>query len=1044
MDIGENNVQEPSIVEEPIQTQTKQLKRIFKYNIRENAGMVTFNTDADTIDYFQKLYSIHSLIDEKHDQLEASRGNDLKSRDIDYKNRLISAINYSTLGNTQYFETGVTPDTLKKYNVNSGIHTLEHALERLGDTFLIKDGTNVITAPSLPSLQILPWICPRTVTKNELANNMVVYKNFNTTGTCSNAIAGTQVKDEIGVQSNGFVHDTGSTGVFQKITAIGQTNGETRNIVSGKLDSSTTGGPLTNPNDTENIQTLIPFMNIYNNGGSLTGIIMVYVAPHDIVQTNGQYNVFLAFKYIPVNDYTKIYENPDIAACLGKNRSDNIAFLISNNGWQSYTITDQVPNLPDISDYMSGARGCFSAILKNIFTGSSLENKCKPYKDIAVNLWGIIGQSTIFQNDQDLFIMAFLMKVKWLGDLFRLVDSFMITEVYSMPTSTATIDTFMKRFACLSNLYVYCANKGGDLTINDVKTLTPEQIQEIDQRNRTNKIRNMKSKIEWYKSLISNMDGFKTNWIPPVINVILNGIFGKGNVTLKPIRSSGRVLNKLLQCLSTESYIYKHDKNKETIFALNEMSSILDYFLTLFCYNQAFNVIYETNIRDTVNGLPDIDIATVTDATISENEAIINGIEQNMNIIDKYNTISNFAPLYDNKNHRRLFEDSLRFSSMKDVDMSTAIQFFDDPKYKQLPKLVYTPQIGDTLREQFGNNIVGGDLPQQKLQPIGIDLFNVDNIYQKTEKSKNFTQFDPITTNRYNLINYLNASNNNLFKVNKGNVYNKTKELSIIETKLRLKLLREIAFNTSDVNEKDMDYDTIMNTLNKINWKEFYEMEIKKMKGEIKNKQFYNINAKNVSRSSPNYSYYKELYEDVNDANSMYDNIKYYNIVEKFEDSDSVNFQKIINSKMNEHIFAPIPENISKMFTKSMSKKTSLVSSRSQSKQKNLSDKKRTRANRSRSNKDNSQRINKKRSRSNKDNSQRINKKRSRSNKDNSQRINKKRSRSNKDNSQRINKKRSRSNSSLLKNSSKNNKTRKISTSSQQKIVAKSLQNTVF
>ena len=69
----------------------------------------------------------------------------------------------------------------------------------------------------------------------------------------------------------------------------------------------------------------------------------------------------------------------------------------------------------------------------------------------------------------------------------------------------------------------------------------------------------------------------------------------------------------------------------------------------------------------------------------------------------------------------------------------------------------------------------------------------------------------------FNLINYLNASNNNLFKVNKGNVYNKTKELSIIETKLRLKLLREIAFNTSDVNEKDMDYDTIMKTLNKIN-----------------------------------------------------------------------------------------------------------------------------------------------------------------------------------------------------------------------------------
>ena len=157
----------------------QQLKRIFKYNISNGNGMVIFNTEKETLDYFQILYQLHSLIDEKHDQLAGNRGNDLKSKDMVYKNNLINAINYSTVGNIASFSTGVTPQTLKTYAVNSGIHTLEDALERLGDSFFITINSNQYIAPALPSLQILPWICPRDVIANELANNMVVYKKFN-------------------------------------------------------------------------------------------------------------------------------------------------------------------------------------------------------------------------------------------------------------------------------------------------------------------------------------------------------------------------------------------------------------------------------------------------------------------------------------------------------------------------------------------------------------------------------------------------------------------------------------------------------------------------------------------------------------------------------------------------------------------------------------------------------------------------------------------------------------------------------------------------
>jgi hypothetical protein len=930
---------------DPESTGTTTLKRIFKYEQSDSyPGMVIFNTEPETLDYFQILYQIHSLIDEKHDQLAGNRGNDLKSKDMKYKNQLISAINKSTLGNIQSFSTGVTLSTLKTYDVNSGIHTLENALERLGDSFMIQiENGAQINAPPLPSLQILPWICPKS-SPDKFANNMVVYKNFNT-DTCDNSASGHLVKTEIGPNSTGFVHDTGSSEIFQRITATVNGNGDTRNVVSGKLDSSTTAGPLTIANNQENVeklQTLIPFMDIYSNQGVRMGVIMIYVAPHNIT-IDGGYHVFVAFKYIPLepsnSNYNSIYSHIDILPVLSRNRSTNISSLTPANGWLSYTITDQVPNLPEISDYMAGARGCFSAILKKIFSGDQLVNKCAPYKDIALTLWqnNLNNGNTVFQNDSDLFIMAFLMKVKWLGDLFRLIDSFMLTEAYTaMPTATATIDTFMKRFACLSNLYVYCANKGSDLTINDVKTLTPEQMYklraqaaaqqietqkkkyELELAKKKDKIDRINTKIAWYKELITQLTTFQNNnWIPAFVMLILNGILNPANITTGELRMSRRIITIMVGCLTNQSYIY--DK---ITFTHNEMKSILDYFLTLFYYHIAFDDIVNNSTLVgevgqlqyiNVDGMSDDDIMSV-DTTPSE--SIFNTIDENMNIMEKYNSISKFIPKYTGTIHRVLFDDSAYLLSKNIAEISTVRQFFlkqqsSDGVYSQLtklPELNYEPNVGSIITTYFGNIItkyfgniitrlfpvqrVGGETEKDRENKRKKDFKKgIDHEEAATRRKEEAIRIRrdnksdalderrsimTINSSRQELMDCLHKLNESLF-TNSGYdinaLINKTNELSTSETNLRFKILYNLFYKHDNADNILKDYDTIFNFFEINNFNQAFIAALQEINNEISNYKNINIIVTKYFSHESYTNDYLNLKKDIDDFNSIYTNI---------------------------------------------------------------------------------------------------------------------------------------------------------------------------
>jgi len=759
------------------------------FNIHGN-GMVLMNTDEGIIDYYYELTKLHELIDEKHDQLESGRGNKLKSTDKLFKQRIIDAINKSTVGNISEFSTGIGIGVgIKSFNVNSGIHTLSHALERLGDSFYIKPitgGHSSVTSPSLPSLQILPWNCATNESeKNELKNCMVVYKGFNTTNGCNNKLAGCKVNNQVGIESNGIVHDAGSNELFGYITSRTcneeyPTQGNLdRNIISGKLDSSSSSKNFAIPAGSNNdlVQTLIPFMNIYSGTNTLIGVIMLYAAPileglgEDVIDN---YAVFLAFKYIPLANYSQLYSNDaEIALLLTRSRRVNISYLITSNDWSKIPVNDQVPNLPEIADFMAGARGCFSTILRYIISGlpKDLQNKCKPYVDAANFIWGQLPPDHVFGIDQDLFVMAFLMKIKHIGDKFRLIDSFMLSEIFNILTATGTIDTFMMRYACLANLYVYCANKGGDMTINDVRLKSPEQLmaqieaaekrakeeveakaleeaakaeiarQEIIKKCEDKK-RNIIGTATFYNELYEYF--FELNGsgqyqvkqssmtrIIETIGIMKEGILKKRAVELKPLRMTNRIVNALLNA-TNENYVYRGVN-----FTKKEMSTILTYFLTLLCYFDAFHrlltshKIYEmyANIHE-LNGrtsdIQSIDCnANPEHPLLFECETLINEISDGMNILDKFRLICKFEPKYDgSNNHRLLFDDAFRFLKMKNLDMSLAITYLGD-HYLKFPELEYTPNIADALYPQT----VGGNNKNQNVQyggnPIKLIEFKI-------------------------------------------------------------------------------------------------------------------------------------------------------------------------------------------------------------------------------------------------------------------------------------------------------------------------------
>jgi hypothetical protein len=190
----------------------------------------------------------------------------------------------------------------------------------------------------------------------------------------------------------------------------------------------------------------------------------------------------------------------------------------------------------------------------------------------------------------------------------------------------------------------------------------------------------------------------------------------------------------------------------------------------------------------------------------------------------------------------------------------------NEDRYTQLPKLVYTPQVGDTIRAVF----YGQPFVQNAGKRNREDEYD-DN--DNTDVKQLNTITDKITDQRFKLINNLNQFNNALFTNTNANRLD-THGLSITETNLRLQLLKQIAFDTGYTVKSlktFMDYDTTITIFEDVNWKQLYDDKINEITNEINNL--------NIRQN------YKELYDDINEINSMINSIKYYDIIEETGDS---------------------------------------------------------------------------------------------------------------------------------------------------------------
>jgi hypothetical protein len=586
------------------------------------------NTNPDVKMFYWWLTVIHWVIDKYHDQLAGGRGDSLKSKDQLYRQKgLINNIIKSSVGQNIQFIAGSSLLS-KTYGTDNGVHTLQQAFERDGNDFFLEVNGLRYNAPSLPEMHIVPWTNCGGYGGEVVSNKMVVYKRFDTPQGCDNVTAGNVVHNHASINTAmnpnyGYVLDAGPSEVFNAIIKGSSSPNSplVGNGQSGKLDSSSSSGEVTpllpNGNIPEQHQSLVPFMNIYTVDGRLFGPVMLYSTilsfdeftylTNDLsirsqmnIEENHPVNghvVLLAFKLATFNtinnriDPDEMYSNARNMGGLNTTgtRMANAITVITSPEWVNLIITTSVPELPSIAKYMAGNRGCFSYI-KNVILGRKT-NLCEQYKNVALQLFAKIrymmsNQPTIFANDpfydeSSDFVMAFLMAAKCDGDQKRGLDAFVLSNIGGYSFTTGTIDGFLSRFLCLGNLYVYCPNKnGGNLTVNDIRHLSDEQIREIKNKNDESNCNTLLNRFKSYNNVVpvgSTVIDVIASFIPVfknMIDIIKDGILNPSKLKLVIARTSRRSTFSDL----TTSTFYEYSPNNK-IFSQEEMESILRYYL---------------------------------------------------------------------------------------------------------------------------------------------------------------------------------------------------------------------------------------------------------------------------------------------------------------------------------------------------------------------------------------------------------------------------------------------------------------------------------
>ena len=398
----------------------------------EDTPIIMLNTNnEDVLIYFIKVLCYHGHADSIHDGT-SGRGAIIKTSSAEIR----ELIQFMNLGTGSIMTTNGT-----NYYISSSVHALNDMLNRnlhSGTAFEV-DGKSILLPPSYKG------------DYNEMINSngdpmpgyTYFFKNYHVpkdaNGERDYRRHGPIIKKFTGIQSTHYVLDCGQSGLHKNIAIKGE-----KQQLSGKLDSSSSSG-----SSQSGALFCLPFMYIYK-GVDKVGVIMYGAAG-----TGGNPNVY--FKYFPGTDM--------------KNINNQCKTFNTDKSWESIKNLEMVPTLPDVLNmftFTNVIRDCFNSI----FNKKKLQTKkqsCRPFMEIASNLFIKIGKDTIWGNENIKFIKAFLLCVKKYGDISRVVDN-EINRISGINSFTGTTDTFLTNFACLTNLSVCYSNDKHTLVINDPTT----------------------------------------------------------------------------------------------------------------------------------------------------------------------------------------------------------------------------------------------------------------------------------------------------------------------------------------------------------------------------------------------------------------------------------------------------------------------------------------------------------------------------------------------------------------------------------------------
>ena len=586
--------------------ESNEINRIYKCTKNDNTITLNMNENPVYKDYFEQLNRVHTNIDMKHDQYDFSRVNARMRNDEKYKNNIQKAIDSISCPTGRFTITKGTDEF--EYKTNKGVHSLEHALERntLDDTIKI----NNAESPNLNPLLVIPYEFIKN--KNPIENAGI--HQFEIKRFTPNKDKGKrqQESSEIAEYYYGtterpasFVMDCGSKSVFNGLCSD-QSGGKNNSVAifSGIMDSSSSSEIYTPTQKPKNSFVVnLPFMYLSEGENNIINI--------NLQVSNNK------------NNYKEI----------------EVTFQYNTEPQTTPITITEIPNLPEISDYLANEaynkevrKKCIDLLLKHFNRNDTIE-KCKPLLDSAKYLYGQIYSSGTSQDtSQDTFeyhqfIRQFFMNIKHWGDKFRAIDAVILSEDAYQQTFTGTLDTFLMRFICLSNLYGCYANINNNIILNDVKQLTEKQIAQKNIKTAKTNLNKLQTKLKHIATFGELFDNGPYN---DKINEYVRFFQNMFSNPISIYAPRGQLVRRLVSCVVPPQFSVMIG-DKQIIFDENDMYLVWNVHI-LFIYLQKLHVIKSSQQNDYTEF---IGKASEASTTAEDNMAIV---ESDTEIVNKINS----------------------------------------------------------------------------------------------------------------------------------------------------------------------------------------------------------------------------------------------------------------------------------------------------------------------------------------------------------------------------------------------------------------------